>query len=101
MHDGITKIADFALYGCTKLNNMGTSELPNIRAFGISAFEGCASLGGINFVNGTTEVPASAFKNCTALGSVTFADSITTVGDYAFQGCTNLYFLTLSLNITT
>ena len=83
--DSVTKIGDYAFYGCTGLS---TIILPNsVTEIGDYAFYGCTGLSTIVLPNSVTEIGDYAFYG---LGSVVISDSVAkkVFGDYLSENNT-------------
>lgn len=63
--NGVTRIGDYAFWGCTDLTNVTLS-------------------------NSITEIGWGAFIECSSLTSITIPNSVTKIGSSVFDGCTNL-----------
>ncbi len=70
-----------------------TSKLASISA---SAFEGCTTLGAIEFPNSLKIIGDLAFKKCESLKTVKILNTVTALGESAFEGCIGINDLTLS-----
>ena len=83
--NSITKIDDYAFYGCGKLE---LTSLPDgITSIGNSAFASCNNLALTNLPDGLTNIEESAFMNCTRLANVSIPASVTNIGHWAFGYC--------------
>ena len=88
LKDGVTKIADFAFYGCENLTNI---EIPaSVTSIGGYAFKKCSSLSDITLPEALTTIGESAFYGCTSLTEITIPAAVTKIGDYAFARDTSL-----------
>ena len=87
--DGIVGIADNAVSGCAKLNEL---YLPKtLKYIGKSAFRDNKQLVSVESPNDSLkDLGESAFQDCSALKYVVFGDGLETIGTYAFMGCKNL-----------
>ncbi len=102
--DGVTKINDYAFYGCASLVSITIpSSLTSIGRF---AFNGCPIenatiptnailyIPKINLktviINSGKSIDDYEFRDCTLLESVTIPNSVTSIGNYAFYGCASL-----------
>lgn len=56
----------------------------NIRAIGISSFQGCIHLKTVEIANGLEQICSYAFRNCKDLESMTVPESVTDIGYGAF-----------------
>lgn len=84
-NDRVTKVGDYAFYGCTALTEI---SFPSVTGIGDHAFYGCDSMVTVSFpVTGV--IYSNAFDGCVALTEISFpvAESI---GNYAFNGCNKL-----------
>lgn len=82
--EGVTDIADFAFYGCTRLQSI---SLPStLRNIGKGAFAGCTALKGID-LSGTqvTEIPDNCFADASSLAFLRLPAGIQSVGTEAFR----------------
>lgn len=94
--DDITKIRDYAFYGCEDLNiNQGDMiDFSNVTDIGKFAFANCTALGEptegksnkvINFSKALKNVGEKAFLNCTSIGEVWNIGG--NIASDAFEGC--------------
>ncbi len=84
----VTKIGDYAFYGCKSLS---TVAIPNsVTSLGIGAFCACQGLTSVTLSSNLPEIGNMTFSACQKLASITIPDSVTKIGDYAFDGCTAL-----------
>ena len=89
---GLTKIGDYAFYGCT---NLALTSLPNgLTSIGSYAFRSCTSLALTSLPNSLTSISDNAFQNCTSLALTSLPNSLTSIYNYAFQNCTGLTEIT-------
>ncbi len=74
-------------YGCEKLTSIDLST--RMTKISESAFEGCASLENVNFLQNSsiTEIANRAFANCTKLDNIVIPESIVSYGTAVFAGC--------------
>jgi hypothetical protein len=123
----VTKIGDYAFYGCSGLT--GSLTIPSsVTSIGELAFADCSgftgsltipssvtTIGGGSFTdcsgftgsltipNSVTSIEWGTFSGCSGLtGSLTIPDSVTTIGNSAFSGCSGLTgSLTIPDSVTT
>ena len=96
LKDGVTKIADFAFYGCENLTSV---EIPaGVISIGDYAFKKCSSLSDVTLPEALTNVGESAFYGCTSLTEITIPAAVTKIGDYAFARDTSLSSITFNGN---
>ena len=70
--DGITKINDYAFYGCSSITSV---FIPNgVTSIGKYAFNGCKGLTSVNIPNSVTTIERSAFSTCSGLTAVYISD---------------------------
>lgn len=90
--EGMTVLADFALFECDDLVCVTLPE--GMDTVGVYSFYHCKNLLAVNTAH-LTEVAEHAFDSCTALTRIELGASLTTVGLGAFEGCISLRSLTL------
>ena len=94
----ITKINQYAFYGCTGLTSV---TIPNsVTSIGSYAFSGCSGLTSITIPDSVTSIGSYAFSGCSGLTSITILDSVTSIGSSAFSGCTGLTSVTIPSSVT-
>lgn len=88
----IKYIADYAFYGCTRLQLDFGELLPDLEYIGNYAFSGCAAAtGDLTLPESLTFLGASAFSSCSSMtGSVSIPTSITAIEKSTFSGCSRL-----------
>lgn len=91
----ITKIADFAFYGCAGLTSVVIPE--GVTSIGPYTFGACVSLTSITLPKTLKYIGSNAFSNCTSLTAVTIPESVTLIGSSAFLACEKL---TISCSFT-
>ena len=127
--DSVTKIGDYAFYGCTGLTSIVIPD--NVTEIGFYAFGGCSGsesilvgdgnkvyrsenncliekeantliLGCKNSIipDSVTKIDRSAFRDCIGLTSLTIPDSVTEIGNIAFGGCTGLTSIVIPESVT-
>ena len=95
---GVTRIGDWAFWGCSSLTSVTIPE--GVTRIGDWAFSDCSSLTGVSIPYSVTSIGHSAFKNCSSLTSVTILSSKTSIGSYAFSGCGSLTNVTILAGVT-
>ncbi|MBP5193908.1 MAG: leucine-rich repeat domain-containing protein [Clostridia bacterium] len=94
IYPAMEEIPDFAFRGCTGIKNVSLDS--GVKSIGVSAFESCTSLIGVNFdeLNSLETIKENAFANCTKLcysdKLLTVPSSVTTIGAQAFVNCTSI-----------
>ena len=87
IRNGVTKIANWAFYGCAGLKSVVIPD--SVTKIGISAFSDCVGLTSVVIPDSVTYIGAFAF-DCAGLKSVVIPDSVTEIGVLAFSGCKHL-----------
>lgn len=119
--NGVTKIQDYAFYGCellveahlpTSVKYIGTAAFYNcanltsiklpatMNYIGSDAFSGCAKLGEITIPAGLTDLEWGVFSRCAKLEKIIIPKDMTVIGWRAFQDCSGLKTLLLHDGIT-
>ena len=93
---GVEVVGNFAFYGCTSLTSLIIPA--GVTTVGVSAFAGCTSLTSVTISNGVVEVWDYAFNGCSFLTSVTIPPSVIYVGYYAFYSCSHLSCVSFAKN---
>ena len=80
----VTSVAKNA-FKKTKITSVSIGD--NVKAIGVSAFEGCTKLGKVTLGKGIAEIGGNAFKNCKKLGTITIKSTkLKKVGRNALKG---------------
>ncbi|MBO5313424.1 MAG: leucine-rich repeat protein [Clostridia bacterium] len=90
----MTKIAELAFYGCSKLSQI---NLENVKEIGANAFANTKALKSIT-LSGIEQIGDYAFA-VSGLESVDFGDTCCVIGNGAFVDCTKLQTVTNTKNI--
>ena len=86
--NGVTKIGDYAFFGCDKPTSVW---IPNsVVSIGQSAFFGCKGLEKVTIPEGVTSIGNSAFSYCTGISTIEISSSVDSIGSMAFSDCTSL-----------
>lgn len=85
--EGVTRIGEYAFYGCINARILLPSTL---RQIGANAFNGCAKLNITELPSDVEEIPESAFEGCDGISSLKLPESVKIIGAYAFNNCANL-----------
>ena len=88
INDGITKVSDFAFYGCNNLSEISIPE--SVTRIGEYAFKNCEKLEEIVLPKSVTEIGNSAFYGCKGLTEIIIPEAVTKISDYAFSRSTAL-----------
>ncbi len=96
--DTVTKINNYAFYGCTSLESVTIEN--GVTSIGGYAFKNCTSLASVTIGNGVTIIGGYAFSGCDSLTNVTIGDGVTSIGSYAFDGCLSLTSITIPSSVT-
>lgn len=91
---GVTRICDYAFYGCTGLTSVTIPD--SVTSIGDSAFTDCKSLADVTIPDSVTSIGSQTFFYCTSLTTVTIPASVTSIGNWAFGNCTSLASVTFS-----
>ncbi len=91
--DSVTKIGDYAFYGCTTIENI--TILDSVTLIDDSAFAGCMSLESVTMGNGIKTIGDYAFAWCYALTDISIPDGTTVISDFAFDSCSALESITI------
>lgn len=87
----VTKIADNAFYGCSRLN---AAEISNsVRTIGSAAFCGCLQLESITLPQALDTIANHAFHSDSHLRTLTLPSSLREIGDGAFTGTFGLCYV--------
>lgn len=86
--EGTTSIADCALQGCAKLEEVLFPS--GLRIIGKAAFEGCTKLKRILLPQLLQKIETGAFQDCENLAELVFPQKLDTIGERAFAGCSAL-----------
>ena len=62
----------------------------SVTKIGDYAFYGCSGLTSISIPNGVTVIRDNAFDGCSGLTSISIPSSVTEIGEWAFDGCSGL-----------
>ena len=96
--DSITKICDYAFYGCL---NMKTVNIPDsVTEIGENAFCLCEKLESINIPDGITVIREETFSCCKSLEIVCIPETVTEIGERAFSSCEKLKTVNIPDTIT-
>ena len=95
--DTVTKIEDYAFYGCP-LREMSIPA--TVTEIGNNVFGSCSGLKTF-YRKGELSVGDGMFSNCSSLENITVTEGITSIGDYAFQGCLKLQTIPATKNVTS
>lgn len=97
--DNVTKIADYAFFGCSNLNNIIIPD--SVLSIGNYAFDFCESLQDIVLPKHLQSIGEEAFGGCNNFKNVTIPDSVIQIEDGVFANCENLQKITLPKGVTT
>ena len=91
--EGISRIGDFAFYGCKGLKSVSIPE--SVTEIGEGAFGGCEKLEKLRIPSGVKKIPKQCFWCCRGLKHMELPDGLTEIGPEAFAGCEMLQELRL------
>ena len=83
--DSVTRIKDYAFYGCTSLTSVIIPD--SVTSIGYEAFCECYALESAEIGDGVTDIEYCAFAYCEALENLTLGNGVTTIGEGAFGCC--------------
>jgi hypothetical protein len=107
---GITKIGDYAFYGCSivsvtipegvteiglsaffECSSLTSIDLPkSLKKIGRLAFSRCRKLASVSLATGITVIESNTFEECSSLTRIIIPEGVTGIGDSAFEECANL-----------
>ena len=85
----VTRIADGAFAGCTKLWHLVIPD--SVTEIGESAFSGCTDLNQVEIADSVKKIGAYAFKDCGSIYHLVLPESLTKIHSYTFKNCINLW----------
>jgi len=86
--DGLTRVGDYALYGCENLTEIVLPD--SVTEIGHYAFSGCTSLESIAIPEGVDDIGTNAFDYCTSLKTVFVPVSLEYIRFLTFAGCRSI-----------
>ena len=95
---GVTRIGEWAFFGCTGLSSVTIPE--GVMTIGAGAFSGCTGLGAVGIPGSVTAMGPGAFSGCTGLSGVVMPQGVTEIGESAFSGCTGLSSVVIPGSVT-
>ncbi|MBQ8310561.1 MAG: leucine-rich repeat protein, partial [Clostridia bacterium] len=95
--DGVTKIGDYAFYGCVNLESFEFAE--SVKTIGSRTFYDCDSLVDVVVPDTVTSIGEYSFAYCDNLESVVIGEGVKTITSYAFRDCVSLKTITISLAV--
>ena len=97
--EGVTKIGNYAFYGCDKLERI---EIPNtVTSIGGYAFCNCTNLKSVILPDSITTISGGIFSCCSSLEDIIIPDTVASIGYYAFYGCSSMTNLTIPDSVET
>ncbi len=97
INDGVTRIADWAFFGC---KNAVRGNIPDgVTHIGENAFWGWERLPSITMPGSVTSIGEHAFWDCRNLTSITIPNGMTNIGYRAFGSCDKLLNVTIMATI--
>ena len=98
----LQSIGVYALYSCSSLTEINLSDCTNLESIGVAAFFSCKNLTNIDLSKCTklTSIGSSAFNICSNLISITIPSSVTSIGSSAFANCSRLTTITIPSSVT-
>ena len=97
--DIVTKIRDYAFFGCSSLRSVGIGS--NVTSIGCFAFCCCSRLDSVRIGERVTSIGRFAFCGCSSLESVELGENVTSIGEEVFSGCTALASVKIGDNVTS
>ena len=83
----LTRIRNYAFYGCSSLESVDLSSVTSIEG---GAFRDCSSLVSVGDLSSVTSIGGNAFNGCSALTSIDLPHTLTTVMAGAFYQCVSV-----------
>ena len=90
--DQVTKIGNYALYGCSELTAITIPE--SVVEIGNYALEQCFGLINITIPDSVTKIGFFAFCRCENLKEITLSKNLASINQHAFYMCTSLESIT-------
>ena len=123
IHDGITKIPEYAFYGLSHIEEISVphsvmhvgyyafrdtqakyelNSVISVDSFNISHGSfGTGLSGKLILSEGVMSIGEWAFSDCTSLTSIVLPNSVTSIGYFAFSGCTSLESIVIPDSVTS
>ena len=86
--NSITKINDYAFFGCSVKNVTIPNSVINIGQY---VFAGCVEMGSVKLGDNVQKIGNNAFQACRSLTSITVPQSVQEIQTDAFKDCVKLY----------
>ncbi len=83
LEEGITRIGDYAFYGCDQIRQVTMTD--SVVSMGDGAFQGCSALSELKLSDALKDIGELAFMDCTSLSSVTLPSALQSIGYMAFM----------------
>jgi hypothetical protein len=87
LHEGLTRIGNYAYYGCSSLTSINIPE--GVTSIGDYAFVNCSSLTDLTFPRSVTSIGYSVIDGCSSLQKLVCNSSVDYIGDLNYSS--NLY----------
>lgn len=97
--NSVKTIANFAFYGCEKLESVTIGN--GVTIIEHDAFRACYALKSIEIPSSVTTIGGNAFLTCRALKNATIPNSVTTIEGSAFSGCSSLDKVIIPNSVTS
>ena len=101
--DSVKSIGNYAFWGCKGITtvNWNATKCTSAGSHDSPIFKGCSNLATVNIGDNVKIIPSYAFYYCTRLTSITIPDSVTSIGWNAFSGCSGLTSITIPDSVTS
>ena len=97
--DGITKIGNYAFYGCPGITSLIFPE--SLCEIGEEAFSACSGITSLSLPNSLRKIGLKAFQKCTGISKLDLPEGVTSIGEKAFYGCSSLREISMPSTIRT